>query len=72
MDFVLSIDDRIAAAYEVKRSDTDLSPGFRYFASYLTEAVKVQFVAYPDREKNYSTGEKVRSLAESQADLNFE
>ena len=72
MDFVLSIDERIAAAYEVKRSDTNLSPGFRYFSSHLSEAVKVQLVAYPDREKTYPTGEEVRSLPEYLADLDLE
>ncbi|MDA3958275.1 MAG: ATP-binding protein [Oceanispirochaeta sp.] len=72
LDFVLSMDDRIAAAYEVKRSNTDLSPGFRHFSSHIADAVKVQLVAYPDREKTYPTGEEVRSLPEYLADLDLE
>ena len=72
LDFVLSMDDRIAAAYEVKRSSTDLSPGFRHFSPHLSEAVKVQLVAYPDREKTHPGGEEIRSLARYLADLNLE
>jgi predicted AAA+ superfamily ATPase len=72
LDFVLSLDDRITAAYEVKRSGTDLSSGFRHFSPHLKEAVKVQLVAYPDREKTFPGGEEVRNLAGYLADLNLE
>ena len=64
LDFILSIDGRIAAAFEVKRSETSLSRAFSYFASHLREARRVQLVAYPDREKSYPSGEEIRSLSE--------
>ena len=71
LDFILSIDGRITAAYEIKRSETSLSPAFSYFASHLKEAKRIQLVAYPEREKNYPSGEEIRSLSEYLARLDL-
>ncbi len=71
LDFILSLDQKIAAAYEVKSSDTELARGFRHFAPYLENAVRIQLVAYPDREKTFPTGEEVRSLSNYLAEMDI-
>jgi predicted AAA+ superfamily ATPase len=71
LDFALSLNNEIVAAYEVKRSDTTLSRAFNHFSANLSQAHKIQLVAYPDREKTFPNGAEVRNLADYLARLDL-
>jgi predicted AAA+ superfamily ATPase len=71
LDFLLVVDDRIRAGFEVKLTDSDRSPSFGYFKDHLKDAQKIQLVYKPDREKTYPDGVEIRRASTYMARLDL-
>ncbi len=72
LDFVLSQDEELTHAFEVKLSDSSRSKAFSDFGTALEKTRRVQIVMRCEREKTYPDGLEIRKAAEYLAaiDLN--
>lgn len=62
IDFLIVVDKKPVLAIEVKWSDDDLSPAFKYFSEYLPDCPGVQLVKNLKREKTYQNGFAIRDV----------
>ena len=63
LDFVLSQDDELTHAYEIKLSDSSRSASFSHFEATLAKARRIQIVMNCEREKTFPDGLEIRKAA---------
>ena len=61
IDFYITNDKNQALMVEVKWSDENLSPNFKVFMKYFSDAEMVQIVKELNREKSFPNGAEIRS-----------
>ena len=64
LDFCVVQDNSVTHVFEVKTSDTSLSPAFSWFRSRFPDARRIQLVAETDRIRTWPSGEELHPAAD--------
>ena len=71
IDFLVTRDGLPKIMIEVKWTDGNISPNFKFFEKYLPKVSKIQLVKELKREKTYPDGAQVRKAHDWLAGIDF-